>query len=251
MTRPPTRTYRLRGRTLRIEGAAGVHAADAQRLEPLALIPVRPGDRVLDLGCGSGLYGLAAALLGAKEVTLSDLDRRAVACARANARRNGIRHVRFLVGDFFGPCGGDRFDLILAMLPQAPGPTPFHPARWGGLDGTDHLRRLLREAPAHLAPRGRLFFMLHDLADGRRVREAARAGFTLRTVASTARFFRPKDYDRLQPGLFAYLDSLRRRRKSRFRRSGTGYRFTRRFLVATTRAPSAAARRSRRVPRRP
>ncbi len=46
------------------------------------------GHRVLDLGCGSGLVAVAAALCGAREVLAVDTDRYAVAAASANADLN-------------------------------------------------------------------------------------------------------------------------------------------------------------------
>ena len=49
-----------------------------------------PGTRVLELGCGAGLAGLATAAAGA-EMTATDLQPRAVALAAANAAANGLR----------------------------------------------------------------------------------------------------------------------------------------------------------------
>ncbi len=51
---------------------------------------VRPGARVLDLGTGSGILAIAAALLGAGEVRALDVDSVAVGVARANAAANGV-----------------------------------------------------------------------------------------------------------------------------------------------------------------
>ncbi len=223
--------YRLRRRSLRIRAAAGVHPVDDALFEPVHRIPVRKGERVLDLGCGTGLYGLAAACLGAGEVVLTDIDPRAVACARANARRNGIGNARFASGDFLEPVAGERFDVICAQLPQTPAPSCFSLAKWGGPSGTDHLDRLLREAPAHLNPGGRLYLLLIDLADTERFLRRARRRFTLRTVHSSRRSFSPDEYEAYLPGLFAYLESLRRRGRARFARGG----FRRRFVVATLR----------------
>lgn len=48
------------------------------------------GQRVLDLGAGSGLVGIAAAKAGAKSVLALDIDRYAVAVTRMNAEANGV-----------------------------------------------------------------------------------------------------------------------------------------------------------------
>jgi predicted nicotinamide N-methyase len=48
------------------------------------------GRRVLDLGCGSGLVGIAAALAGAREVTCIDIDPYAVVAAELNAAMNNV-----------------------------------------------------------------------------------------------------------------------------------------------------------------
>ena len=54
---------------------------------------LRPGDRVLDLGTGSGILAIAAAKLGAAACLATDIDPVAVEAARANAAMNGVRHV--------------------------------------------------------------------------------------------------------------------------------------------------------------
>jgi predicted nicotinamide N-methyase len=48
------------------------------------------GRRVLDLGAGSGLVGIAAAKSGAAEVLAAEIDRNAVAALDLNARANGV-----------------------------------------------------------------------------------------------------------------------------------------------------------------
>ncbi|MFR6640780.1 MAG: 50S ribosomal protein L11 methyltransferase [Christensenellales bacterium] len=46
--------------------------------------------RVIDMGCGSGILGITAAVLGAKSVLLSDLDPLATEATEHNARLNGV-----------------------------------------------------------------------------------------------------------------------------------------------------------------
>jgi predicted nicotinamide N-methyase len=48
------------------------------------------GLRVLDLGTGTGLVAIAAALAGAREVTAADIDSHAIAATALNAQANGV-----------------------------------------------------------------------------------------------------------------------------------------------------------------
>jgi ribosomal protein L11 methyltransferase len=50
----------------------------------------RVGMSVLDIGCGSGVLGIAAALLGAASALAIDIDDAAVAATSSNATRNGV-----------------------------------------------------------------------------------------------------------------------------------------------------------------
>jgi len=51
---------------------------------------LRGGEEVLDYGCGSGILGIAAALLGARGVYAVDIDPQALRATRENALRNGV-----------------------------------------------------------------------------------------------------------------------------------------------------------------
>ena len=58
---------------------------------------VAEGDKVLDLGCGSGILGIAALGLGASHVIGVDIDPKAVDVAYENAEKNGIGRDRLTV----------------------------------------------------------------------------------------------------------------------------------------------------------
>ena len=60
------------------------------------------GKRIGDLGCGTGILSIGAALLGACEVVGIDADENAIALARENAGRFGVE-IRFLAGDAGDP----------------------------------------------------------------------------------------------------------------------------------------------------
>ncbi|MBR5164464.1 MAG: 50S ribosomal protein L11 methyltransferase [Ruminococcus sp.] len=51
---------------------------------------VKEGDRILDLGCGSGILSIAAILLGAESAVAVDIDENAAATAKENAIKNHI-----------------------------------------------------------------------------------------------------------------------------------------------------------------
>lgn len=201
--------------------APGVHYPDPYAEMMAAAIRVRPGDRVLDMGCGAGGYGLSAAAQGAGEVVLTDVDSVAVSCALNNAARNGISCVDGRVGSLFAPVRGERFDIIITTLPQLPAPTPILAARYGGPDGLRYLRKLADSAGSFLTPGGRLYMLITDWAFPPRVeRIFKRRGFELQRVAWVERAFQPAEYDAFSPGLFAYLDDRAQRGLARYRRNG-------------------------------
>ena len=84
---------------------------------------MHPGDRVLDLGCGSGILSIGALLLGASGATAVDIEENAAATATENARKNHIDPTLYRVF-----CGnvledetlcreiGDGYDLICANI---------------------------------------------------------------------------------------------------------------------------------------
>lgn len=74
---------------------------------------VRGGESVLDVGCGSGVLGIGAALLGAGRVVGIDIDPDAVPVTQANAARNGV-----VVEASTTPLAEveGRYDLVLANI---------------------------------------------------------------------------------------------------------------------------------------
>ncbi len=72
----------------------GSHASTQLCLEGLEQA-VQSGDRILDLGCGSGILSIAALCLGAEFAAAVDIDPKAVGVAYENAELNNIGKDRY------------------------------------------------------------------------------------------------------------------------------------------------------------
>jgi ribosomal protein L11 methyltransferase len=70
----------------------GTHETTSMCIEMIEKY-LKPGDSVLDAGCGSGILSIAAALLGAQKVLGVDIDKTAVEVARENIEKNGVAAV--------------------------------------------------------------------------------------------------------------------------------------------------------------
>lgn len=68
---------------------AGAHPSSRLLLEALAA-RLQGGERVLDVGCGSGVLAIAAVVLGASAAVGVDIEAAAVTATHANAVRNGV-----------------------------------------------------------------------------------------------------------------------------------------------------------------
>jgi len=124
-------------------GVFSAHGLDPGTALLIENLTLRPTDRVLDLGCGWGAIGVAAAKSATEgHVILTDVNRRAARLARQNLERNRVKNAEVRVGALYAPVRGERFDVI-ATNP------PFHAGR-------ELVLRMLAGAPEHLAPDGRV-----------------------------------------------------------------------------------------------
>lgn len=83
---------------------------------------IQPGQRVLDFGCGSGVLGIAAALLGATVVAV-DHDDQAIMATRENAAYNGLSEMELTaygLDAWHARQPGDGYDVVVANILAAP-----------------------------------------------------------------------------------------------------------------------------------
>ncbi len=130
----------------------------------LKVTEVKPGERLLEMGCGSGLISLHAAKAGA-EVTAVDINPFAVECTRRNASRNNLR-VKTIESNLFERVEGD-FDVIVfnpPYLPEETRSTSWIEKSWsGGEEGSEVAVQFLDVAWKHLLPGGRVYIILSSI----------------------------------------------------------------------------------------
>ena len=100
----------------------GSHATTRLCLQALDKY-IHGGEKVLDLGCGSGILSIAALVLGAKEAFACDIDEKCVDVAYENAALNGVGKDRYTVrwGDVLTDRAlqaqlGGGYDIVVANI---------------------------------------------------------------------------------------------------------------------------------------
>jgi hypothetical protein len=185
------RTSELVGGEIRYRFANGlvIHAEPLRKDDPLRVLPLGApqgavmnhlanfpelvrGRRVFEPFAGSGPFGLMALALGAEHADFLDINPRACAFQRENARRSGIAPDRFRVieGDVARFVPERRYDVLLANPPFVPTPAGIDVTITsnGGADGNRFAELLLARLDLLLEPTGEALLYLFQLVrDGR------------------------------------------------------------------------------------
>ena len=136
----------LRGKTFEFLTASSVFSV--KRIDPGTRVLIEnmvlPAEGcLLDIGCGYGVVGIAAAKLNSTlHVVLTDVNRRAVLLAKQNAQKNHAHNVEVRYGNLYAPVKDFCFNAVLSNPPVSA--------------GMETVEAIIRDAPGVLAQGGKL-----------------------------------------------------------------------------------------------
>jgi len=159
----------------------------------------KPG-KLLDLGCGNGVAGIAAHMLGFVDEPLysSDLSQDAVDVTVVNAAKYNCK-IEARSGSIFDPWEGKKFDYILndisGIATRVAQISPWFnsvPCS-SGEDGADLIVEMLLAAKKHLNKNGALFFPVISLSNVERILKVAGEEFKNVKLLSSDEWPMPKE----------------------------------------------------------
>ena len=149
----------LRGKSFEFLTASGVFSKKRVDLGTRLLIEsmVLPEDGyVLDVGCGYGAVGIAAATFNPNlRVIMVDVNERAVRLARQNAEKNYVSNVEVRRGYLYEPVKDLVFSCVLSNPPVSA--------------GMETVKAIISEAPEHMASKALFQMVVKSKIGGKRL----------------------------------------------------------------------------------
>lgn len=133
-------------------------AEDSFLLAEAALDQIKGSERILEVGCGSGIISAVIKNNTGARITGVDINPYAAACTRDN----GVEAIR---GNLLN-CIKGKFDIIIFNPPYLPTNESERTKDWinialdGGYDGRQIINRFLEDAGSYLADNGRILMLL-------------------------------------------------------------------------------------------
>jgi len=146
---------------------------------------------VLDMGTGTGILAIAAAMKGGI-VTAADISKDALECAGENAARNGVK-LTTIRSDLFD-CIQQSYDVIIFNPPYLPSEhwskKSMKDRQWdGGGDGSDTVKAFLQHLPDHLSGRCYLLFSSITGSGEVTIQHFIKSKFTFKKLGERKLFF--------------------------------------------------------------
>ncbi|MHA1649423.1 MAG: HemK2/MTQ2 family protein methyltransferase [Candidatus Helarchaeota archaeon] len=189
----------LEYRGLRLEIPENVYFPSDDTYLLIENLRVKSGDRVLEIGTGSGLVALIAAET-AEKVIATDISPIAVKCAKKNIQMNHLSNkVEVREGNLFDPViEGEKFDLILFNPPYLPEPEKITSLRkdwleiaWnGGRNGRNLIDPFIKKCKTSLKQDGIVQLVQSSFSDiPKTCQNFRKCGLHVEIVAKRSFFF--------------------------------------------------------------
>ncbi|MEM1367061.1 MAG: methyltransferase [Cyanobacteria bacterium P01_H01_bin.15] len=175
-------------------------------------------ETALDIGVGTGIISIFAAMNGVPRVFGIDKNKYAVSLAQTNAKRNAISHgIEFMCGDFLRHDFPDKFDLIISNPPFLPTPETLYfrsdqlkLATDGGPDGVKDIISFADRSYDLLSDKGELILPLARFTDWRRARHYLESAWKVETILERPiRFWAPDFSEQFLPHLSHLIEEGR------------------------------------------
>ena len=159
-----------------------------------AWLPLSPGMRFLEIGCGAGITAVMAALRGCDHVTALDINENAVDNTNQNVRLHGVEDkVEVHLSDLFSAVDTtQKYDLIYwnsSFIDVPEDHSDLTPLERAVVDpGYRTHRRFIAEARNHLSERGRILLGFGSLGNRDRLSQlASESSLTVKTLQTSGR----------------------------------------------------------------
>jgi len=152
--------YLVEGVKIKVNPKVFPPATDTKLLA--ANIETRPGERILDLTTGSGVFALIAGLKGATGIAV-DINPEAVENARDNFQSFGVE-VKAFGSDLFQNIHPEEYDQIFVNGPFFEGEIT-KPLDYACYGARDFLSRLLSKVKSFLKPKGKMLIVIQERPD--------------------------------------------------------------------------------------
>ena len=157
-------------------------------------LEIKEGQRVLEIGTGSGIVSMYASLL-TDNVTATDINYNALELAEKNFKINNIDTIKLEFGDLFEPVKDQKFDVILFNTPYLPTDSDdvinddLNYAFDGGLDGRNVIDRFINQVSNHLNDKGIVQMIQSSLSDNEKTLNMFDRNGFIAEIAESEKFF--------------------------------------------------------------
>ncbi|HIQ50094.1 MAG TPA: methyltransferase domain-containing protein [Nanoarchaeota archaeon] len=156
----------------------------------LRVVNCKIGEKVLDMGCGTGIIGIKAALQKANVLAI-DINKQAVKNTIYNAKLNNVKIKAIACNLFSGLNKTIKFNKIFFNPPYiAEEPKDIYTFSWAAGEKMQIVLEFLEELPNFLSKNGKCYIIISSCGKPEKIlRKIKEIGFCFNVIASQRFFF--------------------------------------------------------------